>query len=116
LSQILKGLLIKILIAQKIFATVFWLAKANAKPQIQAQVIKAFTSYHKFEIIVIIQIIQINAIITFFINGNTCLFNQLFKNFSSTSSKKVFIKVFAKISIVNTKETLNTLSTKFSKP
>jgi hypothetical protein len=76
LSQILKGLFKIMLIAQNIFATLFWLAKANASHQIPAPVIRALILYQRFHIIVIIQTHQIKILITFLIIFIICLFNS----------------------------------------
>jgi hypothetical protein len=56
--------LIIILTAPKIFATVFWLAKARASHPIPAQAISADTSKPRFDKRVIPQIIQIKILIT----------------------------------------------------
>ena len=75
---------------------VFWAANAIAKPQIHAQVISAVTLYQRFDKTVIIQIIQVETIITFFIKLNRFLFNDLNLVFLINSASNVTFKKLVK--------------------
>jgi len=92
----LKGFVSSTVTAQNTLLRVFCAAKATAKPHIQAQVISAVTLYQRFDKIVIIQIIQVATISTFFIKDNKLLFNDLnlvlFINIDSNETFKKFVK------------------------
>jgi hypothetical protein len=109
-SHILKGLFNIILKAQNTFEMLFCAANAIASHQTQAQAINAVISYQRFEIIIIIQIIQIHTITTFFHIEKICLSRSQTFSFNSKFSNIDFIKEFIKKSSAIMNETTKALS------
>jgi hypothetical protein len=92
------------------FEILFCAANAIASHHTQAQAISAVISYQRFDMIIIIQIIHIPTITTFFHIEKICLSRGQTFSFISNFSNIDFIKEFIKIRIAIINETIKALS------